>query len=154
MLGSVCGKAAVQRRGDFMYIRGPSPPSWASLFTERLVLYLVHTVQSPRTLILVPCLLTLSLSLNSDDYLSLALDSCPCPRFVCSWLDTWSPRIPPESPPLQASVKRDFPPLVEGTRARIWSRHLVAASLSASEMCNWVFMESCACCYGHASCTD
>ena len=24
-------------------------------------------------------------------YLSLVLDSCPCPRFACSWLDTWSP---------------------------------------------------------------
>ena len=24
-------------------------------------------------------------------YLSLGFDSCPCPRFACSWLDTWSP---------------------------------------------------------------
>ena len=31
-------QVAVQRREDFIYIRGPSPPSWASLFTERLVL--------------------------------------------------------------------------------------------------------------------
>ena len=50
----------------FHVYKGAFAPSWASLFTERLVLYLVHTVQSPRTLTLVPCLLTLSLSLNSD----------------------------------------------------------------------------------------
>ena len=52
-------------RGFHVY-KGPSPLSWASFFTERLVLYLVHTVQFSRSLTLDPCFLNLSLSLNSD----------------------------------------------------------------------------------------
>ena len=52
-------------RGFHVY-KGPSPPSWDSHFTERLVFYLVYTVQSSQPLTLVPCLLTLSLLLNSD----------------------------------------------------------------------------------------